>query len=397
VNTVSLSARALICALILIGSLCSFLATDLVLPAIPDLPADLGGGVEEGQFVLASFIAGGAAGLFVFGAISWRFERRRLLMISILVFGVISILCALVTSIWQLIGLRFLQGFFSMVPAVIGPGIIRQLFSEQGATRALGILGSLEALAPALGPIAGAGLLLIGDWTLTFNVLGVLALALTVLILVLPDWPHREVREEPKGSYLSLIRSPVFLRYSLSQAFCVGGLIMFVFCAPVMLERAMGGSLEHFIAMQVCGVATFIIASNTVGWLINRFGAERMIVLGTALSATSTLGMVIYAVSGFAEPIGVILLFIPFNMGLGFRGPPGFLRAVIAADGQDDRGSSLIILSIFGIASGFTALLAPFVEQGLLLVSLAALAIEGLALLTLLILPELKTETPDRH
>ena len=34
--------RALICALILIGSLCAFLATDLVLPAIPTLPEALG-------------------------------------------------------------------------------------------------------------------------------------------------------------------------------------------------------------------------------------------------------------------------------------------------------------------------------------------------------------------
>lgn len=390
---ISSSARLLICALILVGSLCSFLATDLVLPAIPDLPAELGGGVEEGQYVLASFIAGGAAGLLVFGAISWRFERRRLLMVALLAFGAVSILCALVTSIWQLIGLRFLQGFFSMVPAVIGPGIIRQLFSENGATRAIGILGSLEALAPALGPIAGAGILLIGDWKLTFNILGALALALSVLILFLPDWPHRAVREEPKGSYLSLIRSPVFLRYSLSQAFCVGGLIMFVFCAPVMLERSMGGSLRDFIAMQVCGVATFIIASNSVGWLVKRYGPEIMITFGTALSAASTLGMLIYALTGQAEPLGVILLFIPFNAGLGFRGPPGFLRAVIAADGQDDRGSSLIILSIFGIASGFTALLAPFVEQGLLLVASAALVIEGLALVTLVVLPGL-TPTP---
>ena len=384
--------RALICALILIGSLCAFLATDLVLPAIPTLPEALGGGVEEGQFVLASFIAGGAAGLLIFGAISWRFDRRKLLLSTMAVFGAVSLACTFVTSIWPLIGLRFFQGFFSMVPAVIGPGILRQMFSDKGATKAIGLLGSLEALAPALGPIAGAGLLALGGWTLSFTVLGVMGLALAGLLLFLPAWPHRAHRDEPKGDYLSLLKSPVFLRYALSQAFCVGGLIMFVFCAPVMLQRGLGGSLRDFILMQVCGVSTFFIASNSVGWIVNRVGAERLIWWGTAISAFSPVVMFVYALSGYGTPLGVILLFIPFNLGLGLRGPSGFLRAVIAADGQDDRGSSLVILSIFAIASGGTALLAPVIEHGLASVALAAILVEGAALACLIFLPRLRMD-----
>jgi len=39
--TTSPASRAVICALLLVGSLCAFLATDLVLPAIPDLPGIL--------------------------------------------------------------------------------------------------------------------------------------------------------------------------------------------------------------------------------------------------------------------------------------------------------------------------------------------------------------------
>lgn len=384
-------ARILICALILTGSLCAFLATDLVLPAIPELPAALGGGVEEGQYVLASFIAGGSAGLLVFGAISWRFDRRKLLLVSMFGFGLVSLLATQVTDIWQLIGLRFLMGFLSMVPAVIGPGILRQMFSEKGATQAIGLLGSLEALAPALGPIAGAGLLLVGGWELSFAVLGGISLALAITLFFVPGWVRRESRTEPKGSYVSLIKSPVYMRYALSQAFCVGGLIMFVFCAPVMLERGLGGSLRDFILMQVCGVATFFIASNSVGFLIAR-GAqpERLIWIGTALSAFAPVLMIGYALSGLAQPLGVILLFIPFNMGLGFRGPPGFLRAIIAADGQDDRGSSLVLLSIFLIASGGTALLAPVIEHGLLNVAISTAAIELIALILLWRLPRLQ-------
>ena len=93
-----------------------------------------------------------------------------------------------------------------------------------------------------------------------------------------------------------------------------------------------------------------------------------------------------------AQPIGVILLFMPFNAGIGFRGPPGFLRAVIAADGQDDRGSSLVLLSIFLIASGGTALLAPLIEHGLMSVALSVAVIECTALVLLALLPKLETD-----
>ena len=384
--------RAIICAVLLVGSLCAFLATDLVLPAIPDLPAILGGGVEEGQFVLASFIAGSALGLYVFGAISWRFDRQKLLLVALLLFGAISLACTIVTSIWQLIGLRALQGFFAMVPAVIGPGIIRQMFSEQGATKTVGLLASLEALAPALGPIAGAGLLHLGGWTLSFIVLGAISVLLALSLIRLPGWPHRASKDEPKGSYISVISSPAYLRYALSQAFCVGGLIMFVMSAPVMIEQGMGGSLSDFILMQVFGVTSFIIASNSVSFLVKRFGAEKLIWLGTLLSAASTLSMLVYALSGLATPIGVMILFVPFNMGLGLRGPPGFLRAMMAADGQDDRASSLVILTIFITASVATALLAPVVEQGLIWVASAAALIEVLSVVFLAVLPGL----PDK-
>lgn len=365
------------------------MATDLVLPAVPGLPEALNGTVAEAQYVLAAFILGNAIGLLGFGAISWRMRRKHLLILTMAGFGLASFLCTQVEAIWPLVFLRILQGFFAAGSTVIAPGIMRQLFSEKGATRALGAFASLEALAPAMGPIIGFWLLDIGGWKLSFDVMAVIGAAMALVFLVLGRWIPRSTAEGQKGSYLALLKSPVYLRYALSQALCVGGLIVFVFCAPAIFVRAWGGTMTQFIIMQCAGVACFMIASNTTGWLVDRFGPEKVIWHGTLLGAVSALIILIYAALGGQNIIVIIFLFAPLNMALGVRGPPGFLRAIIASEGQDDRASSLLVLALFGAVALGTALMAPFVDDGLIETALLVFIMELGAMGLLYFLPSL--------
>ena len=80
-------------------------------------------------------------------------------------------------------------------------------------------------------------------------------------------------------------------------------------------------------------------------------------------------------------------LTIVLNLGFGLRGPPGFLQAVLAADGDDARGAALVILAILLTTAGGTALAAPFVASGLLGVAIVAAAISVGAVLCLMVLP----------
>src|SRR5690606_28812092 len=180
--------------------------------------------------------------------------------------------------------------------------------------------------------------------TLSFELMGFIALALAVLNVRLPLIPQASRRVA--GSYKALLIDAVFLRYALSQAFVLGGLLVFVFGAPAVMMHGLGGSLADFIIMQVCGIATFIIAANAAGGLAARFGAERLITFGTLLAAAGILAMLAYALAGGSNTLVVTALFVPINTGLGLRGPPGFYRAILASHGDDARGSALVILFI---------------------------------------------------
>src|SRR5690606_22796445 len=137
--------------------------------------------------------------------------------------------------------------------------------------------------------------------------MGVVALALAALNVVLPLVPQTSRR--PAGSYTRLIRDPVYLRYALSHAFVLGGLLVFVFGAPAVMVHSLGGNLGDFIIMQVCGIATFILAASAAGRLVARFGAERMIAFGALLAAAGTLAMLAYALAGGEHPLVIAALF----------------------------------------------------------------------------------------
>jgi predicted MFS family arabinose efflux permease len=267
--------------------------------------------------------------------------------------------------------------------------MIRLLFRGDVAVRALGLLGSIESLVPALAPIAGVWLLARFGWQASFQVIAMLSLALALLV-----WAMRErlPRAEPPpedGSFAALLRDRVFLRYALSQACALGGLLVFVFGAPAVITGAMAGSLTDFVTMQVVGIAFFILGANLSSCVAGRVGVERTLAGGTALSAAGMLAILAYGLAGGREPWMLAVLTIPVNLGFGLRGPAGFMRAVVASRGDDARGAALVVLAILLTAAGGTAAAALFITKGLAALSAVAAAISCSAVLCLALLPRL--------
>jgi DHA1 family bicyclomycin/chloramphenicol resistance-like MFS transporter len=372
------------------GTVLGLAGIDLVLPAIPAMPAHLGGGAEGAQFAIAAFVAGTASGLLIFGSIGPRFGRRQTLIAALSAYATLSLACALCDRMVFLVTLRFLQGVAASAPAVFAPSVIRSLYDDTGATKAFGVLGSIESLVPALAPAVGIVLLRFGGWTASFIVTSALAALLALTIQFVDSMPFKSNPERATGSYLRLLRSGVFLRYALSHAFVLGGLLIFVFGSPFVIVRTMQGVIGQFITMQIVGVACFIVSANATGFLVRRYGSELLILSGTLLAAGAALLILLYAIAGGRDPSMLIYLFFPMNIGLGLRGPPGFFQALTAGGGDDERAASMTILAIMAVSAAGTALLAPFIRHGLVALAAAATLSQGFAVIVLAFLPRFR-------
>jgi len=377
-------------ALIVLGTILGLAGTDLVLPAVPSLPDTLGGTQAMAQLVLAAFVAGGCIGLLAFGELGARIDQRSLLVGSLVAYALVSLACMIAPSLPVLVGLRFVQGLAGSAAAVFAPGMIRAMFPEDKAVGALGFMASIESLIPALAPVLGVWLLMAFGWKSSFLALGGLSLAVAASVALLRHRMPPPPSTRAPGSYVRHLTNPVFLRYALSQAFTLGGLLIFVFGAPAMITKGMNGSLNDFIIMQVAGITFFIIGSNLAGKLTQRFGPETMILFGSILSACGLISVLAFALLGGTEPLVLAALFVPVNLGLGFRGPPGFFRAVIAARGDDARGSALVLVAILVTAAVGTALAAPVVTLGAAPLAAVAAAVSCASVLCLLALPKLE-------
>lgn len=372
------------------GTIVGLMGTDLVLPAVPHLPEALGGDPSRAQLVLAAYVGGSCIGLLGFGALGDRVSTARLFIGSLLATALLSLACALATSIEGLIALRAVQGVVAAGPAVFAPGVVKAMFDETRAVRAIGFLASIESLAPALAPIAGAGLLALGGWTLSFEVMAGAAAAVAALLALTGGVP--QVSRRGRGSFAALVSDPVFMRYAVSHAFVLGGLLVFVFGMPTIFVRVHGGTLADFIVMQLCGISTFIVAANASSGLVARLGAERVLNIGTGMAAVAALGQFAYALAGGTSALVIMALFVPVNTGLGLRGPPGFFRAMMASHGDDARGSALVILFLLAAAALGTALVSPWIERGTVPVAGAALVFHLVSVLCLFALPGLREE-----
>ena len=360
--------------LIALGTVIGLAGTDLVLPAIPDLPVDLGGDLAAAQLVLAAFAAGTGIGLLVYGELGTRFQLGNLLVASLLSYALFSLLAGMASSMTEMIVLRFLQGLVAAGPAVFAPVMIKAMYDENAAVAALGRIGSIESMTPAFAPILGAWLLTTFDWRFSFYLTALLALALSLVWLFAAESRHKfGFASRSSAGYRSLLTDLYFLRYSFSQAFTLGALLIIVFAAPTVMTESLGGELQDFIIMQVVGISFFVLAANTSHHLVQRFGPSRTILGGTAITALGCLGICIISLLDMAATIQAVwVLFVLVNVGLGIRGPSGFFTALQAAGDNESRGSALIVLMVVFTAALGTAAVAPFVDEGLF--EVAALA-----------------------
>ena len=360
--------------LIALGTVVGLAGTDLVLPAIPDLPADLSSDLAASQLVLAAFAAGTGVGLLGYGELGTRCKLGNLLVASLLAYAVLSLLSGLTSTMNQLIALRFLQGLVSAGPAVFAPVMIKVMYDEHNAVAALGRIGSIESMTPALAPILGAWLLTTFDWRFSFYLTALIALCLSLIWLFAADTRHKfGFASRSSQGYRALLTDLYFLRYSFSQAFTLGALLIIVFAAPTVIMESLGGELRDFIIMQVGGVSFFVLAANTSHHLVQKFGPSKTILAGTSLTALGCLGICIVSLTGVSSKIQAVwVLFILVNTGLGVRGPSGFFTALQAAGDNESRGSALIVLLVMLTAALGTAAAAPFVDDGLF--EVAALA-----------------------
>jgi DHA1 family bicyclomycin/chloramphenicol resistance-like MFS transporter len=268
---------------ILVAGLMSLtaLAIDVMLPALPIMGADLGVHTEnDRQLVIVAFVLGMGSGQLVFGPLSDRFGRRRILVISLVLYTLFGLACAVPGDFTQLIVFRALQGVTAAGARVVSLSLVRDLFEGASMARTMSFVMATFMAVPILAPNLGWLILKVADWRAIFWSLVVFGAVHAVWVtLRLPETlpPERRRSIRPKallGAYMEVVKNPVSRAYTLATGLAFGALFAFV-SSSEQIFRAFGR--EEAFPLYFAGVAgSMAVASMINARLVLRLGTRRL-------------------------------------------------------------------------------------------------------------------------
>ena len=152
----------------------------IVSTAMPQIVGQLGG-LSLYSWVFAAFLLAQTATTVVFGKLSDRIGRKRVVLSGLSIFLVGSLLCGFAWSMPSMIAFRLIQGFGAGAIMPTTMTIVGDLYPAHERGKVQGYLASVWALSALLGPVAGGLIVQNISWAWIFWInipLGLLAAAL---------------------------------------------------------------------------------------------------------------------------------------------------------------------------------------------------------------------------
>ncbi len=400
-----------------LATLLSSLGTSIANVGLPALALAFEVPFREVQWVVLAYLLSITTLIVGVGRLGDLVGRRRLLLAGIALFTVASSVAGAASGLWMLVAARAVQGLGAAVMMALATAFVGDTVPKARIGRAMGLMGTMSALGTALGPSLGGVLIAAFGWPAIFlatvppgvaafllvrrhlpadrvetgggqgrfDIAGTLILALTLAAYALAmtggrGWLDSVLLLAAAGGvglFLAVERaveartaSPLLRTAMLRDRALCGRLLISMLVATVLMATLVVGPFHLARALGLGAAAVGIVMSAgplvaaltgvPAGRLVDRFGAERMTILGlSAVAAGCVLLALLPAtlgVAGYGVPIAVVTagyaLFQTANN-----------TAVMADVEKDRRGvvSGLLNLSRnLGLVTGASAMGAVF-------------------------------------
>ncbi|MGE2450771.1 MFS transporter [Serratia marcescens] len=350
--------RGILAALSL-SMLLSSLGISIANVGLPALAAAFHASFQAVQWVLLCYLLAVTTCIIGIGRLGDSLNRRRLLLAGIALFTAASLACALAPQLWLLLAARMAQGLGGAVMMSIAMALAGEALGTDKIGRAMGLLGTMSAVGTALGPSLGGALIAGFGWRAMFLInlpLGLLALWLAWRYL--PNGPCAAARQETfdragtlllggallcyslamtlgRGNFGALnlalmlgalfigverraaspLLAPAMFRHpALTAGLAASALVMTVMTAtlvvgPFYLSRALGLSAAQVGLVMSAGPAVAILTGIPAGYLVDRFGSQRIGQFGLAAVAAGAALLSLlnrWGVLGYVGPIALL-------------------------------------------------------------------------------------------
>lgn len=146
------------------------LDTSIANVAIPYISGGLAVSVNQGTWVITSFAVGNAIGLPLTGWLTKRFGKVKTMIVSIILFTILSWICGISLNFQMLVTSRFIQGFVGGPLIPLSQALMMLIFPKEKKNLALAIWSMVALIGPIAGPILGGWLTFDYSWPWIFYI-----------------------------------------------------------------------------------------------------------------------------------------------------------------------------------------------------------------------------------
>jgi MFS family permease len=429
------------------------LGVSIATVALPVLARDFQASVSQVQWVILAYLLAVTITIVSAGRLADLLGHRPVFLSGLAIFAAASALCAAAPSLGLLIVVRAAQGIGGAILMALSISIVRETVSKERTGSVMGLLGTMSAIGTALGPSAGGLVIAWSGWRAAFVALAVVALAgWGYAAAVLSPRARRGAGGKSFDWLGTLVLAGVLTAFCLAVAgersgltvtasgslffgALLGGTILFVVIerraafplvqlaalrsriisaslatnltvsaimmstlvvGPFYLTFALGLNEALVGLVMAVGPLTAAMSGVIAGWVTDRFGARRILVIGLGQTMAGLLCLsVLPNLTGVAGYILSLILLTPgFQLFLAANN-----TAVMVAAADDQRGmiSGLLGLSrnlgfligvsvmgtVFSVAAGTREIAQASPDSVSAAFTLTFLAASGLAVFAL--------------
>jgi ACDE family multidrug resistance protein len=288
----------------------------------------------------------------ILGVLADRFGRKKILVPSLILFGIAGTACTFVSEFNLLLVLRFIQGIGAASLLSLSITLIGDFYSGQKRTTAMGYTASVSSIGTATYPTIG-GALAVWGWNYPF-LLPLLAIPVGLLVLFFLDSPQPQSKQNFQEYLKSALQSlknrqlvGLFVSTAATFTLLYGAYLAYI---PFLLQNSLNADTFTIGLVLSSTSATITFTSLQLGRLARLFSETILI------QASFFLYGLALAIIPFVNHVWMLLIpAIIFGIALGI-GTPSIQSLLVSLAPKEYRAA---VVSLNGTVLGLGQTLGP--------------------------------------
>lgn len=279
------------------------LSIDMYLPALPAIAENLSASSGSVKQTITIFLVGFSVGMLIYGPLSDRYGRRKLLISGIIIYLFATLGAIFAPNVEILLGSRLLQALGGASASVLARAIVRDLYAIKDAAKILSWMQIITMVATLIAPILGSILMTYFGWQSIFIFLFLFAL----LCFFMSSFNLAETLEEERRlpsiqhvfrSYFQIATSAQGLAYILCMSSAFAGMFVYITASPFVFIEHFGLDAQHYAYLFAANIFGIMIMTFINAFFVGRVGPQKMIQFDATILCLASIVLLVLGLTG---------------------------------------------------------------------------------------------------